>query len=320
MLLEQIFEFVAKTFTVCHQKVHCLTSCPQSKHVTYLPTISLGKLIHKLMHRDIRKSVHLQLCHPKDLPTLLPVPKPHFDGVLELSLDQPNRIVAPGMPDWILDQDLVELLAVRQSDLQRVRRGPFFLRIVVVGRELRVFFQVDSLPQRLDAGVPRPGGVVLVVARFDHGALEEDHGDHVLHAVVAVRGVVQRALLVDDDHGGLLGLDADVGDILSRIEVPRAQDVADLLSGFDARGTVPFDGVDLEEDVLNHPALERARKLELLSFEEGVVEAPSRGRQYGWGSRLAILREEGQVHGAHAGVAGCPAFTGSGVGGLAKGA
>lgn len=138
--------------------------------------------------------------------------------------------------------------------------------------------------------------------------------------MVAVRGVVQWALLVDDGHGCLLGPHSNMGDILVRIEVPRAHHLAELFRGFDTRGAMPFDSVDLEEDILDHPALEGARKLEFLSFEEGVVEAPSRGRQYGWSSRLAILGEDGQVHGAHAGVASCPAFTRSGIGGLAKGA
>lgn len=291
---------------------------PKPIHVSR-PTGPLGKPIHELIHRDIGKSIHLQRRHLEDLTALLPVSETVFDAVLELRPHKTVRVVAPRVPDGILDQHLVQLRAVRQTDLQRVRRTPF-LPVVVVGRHLRVFFEVDLLPEGLDAGVAGPGRVVAVVARLDHGALEEDDGDHVLHAVVAVRRVVQRALLVDDDHGGLLGPDADVRDVLVRIEVTRAQDLADLFGGFDARGAVPFDSVDLKEDVFNHPALEGARELEFLSFEESVVEAPSWGRQYRWGSRLAVLGEKGEVHGAHAGVAGRPAFAGSGVGGLPKGA
>lgn len=249
---------------------------PKTKRVPH-PISALGKSIHELIYRDIGKGVHLQRRHLQDLTALLPVSKAALDAVLELGLDQTVRVVPPRVPDGILDQHLLQLGAVRQPHPQRVRRTPF-LPVVVVGRELRVFFEVDALPEGLDAGVAREGRVVAVVARLDHGALEEDDGDHVLHAVVAVRRVVQRALLVDDDHGRLLGPDADVGDVLVRIEVPGAQDLADLLRGFDAGGAVPFDRVDLEEDVFNHPALEGARELECVAFEEGVVEAPSRGR------------------------------------------
>lgn len=291
---------------------------PKTKHVSR-PTISLGKSIHELIYRDIGKGIHLQRRHLKYLTALLPVSKTAFDAVFKLRLHQTIRVIPPRVPNGILNQHLLQLRAVCQTYLQCVRRTSF-LPVVVVGRELRIFFEVDSLPEGFDARVTRPGRVVAVVARLDHGALEEDYGDHVLHAVVAVRRVVQRALLVDDDHGRLLGPYADVGDVLVRIEVPGAQDLADLFRGFDAGGAVPFDRMDLEEDVFNHPALEGARELELVAFEEGVVEAPSRGRQYCWGAWLAIFGEEGEVHGAHAGVASGPAFTGSGVGGLAKGA
>lgn len=291
---------------------------PETHHVSR-PASSLGKSIYELMYRDIGKGLHIQRGHLEDPTALLPVPETAFDAVLKLGLDQTTRVIPPRVPDGVLHQHLVQLRAVGQTDLQRVRRRPF-LPAVVVGRELRIFFEVDSLPERLDAGVLRPGRVVAVVARLDHGALEEDDGDHVLHAVVAVRRVVQRALLVDDDHGRLLGPYPDAGDVLVRIEVPGAQDPADLFRGFDAGGAVPFDRVDLEEDIFNHPGLEGARELEFVSFEEGVVEAPSWGRQNCGGSWLAMLREEGQVHGAHAGVASRPAFTWPGVGGLAKGA
>ena len=196
------------------------------------------------------------------------------------------------MPDRILHEHLAQQLTVRQTYQQRARRGEF-PPVVVIGRELRVFFEDDALPQRLDAQVPRPGGLVPVVARFDHGALEQDDGDHVLHAVVAVGRVVQGALLVDNRHGCLLGSHPDVGNVRGRVQVPRTQGPADLGRGFDSGSAVAFDRVDLEEDILHHPALEGARKSELLSPEEGVVEAPARRRQDRGGPRLAVLGEEG---------------------------
>ena len=257
-----------------------------------LNTPALDKVIHKIIHGHPGERFPLQGRHPQDLATLPPVPEAGFDVVLELGTDQPHRIVPPRMPDRILHQHLAQPLTVRQTYQQRARRGAF-APVVVIGRELRVFFEDDARPQRLDARVPRPGGLVAVVARFDHGALEQDDGDHVLHAVVAVGRVVQRALLVDDRHGGLLGSHPDVGNVGGRVQVPRTQGPADLGRGFDSGSAVAFDGVDLEEDILHHPALEGARKPELLSPEEGVVEAPARRRQDRGGPRLAVLDEEG---------------------------
>ena len=249
-------------------------------------------MIHKNIHRHLGKRFLLQRRHAQDLATLLPVPEAGFDVALKLGTDQAHRIVPPRMPDRILDKHLAQPLTVRQTNQQRARRAAF-PPVVVVGREARVFFEDDALAQRVDARVPRPGGLVAVVARVDHGALEQDDGDHVLHAVVAVGRVVQGALLVDDRHGGLLGPHADVGDGRGRVQVARAQGPADLGGGFDAGGAVAFDGVDLEEDVLHRPAREGARKPELLAPEEGGVEAPAGGRQDGGGPRLAVPGEEG---------------------------
>lgn len=80
-----------------------------------------------------------------------------------------------------------------------------------------------------------------------------------------------------------------------------------------------FDGVDLEEDVLDHPAAEGAGQLEFVPAEERVVEAPARGGQRAGGPRLPAPRQPCHLHGAHAGVARGPALAGARVGGVAEG-
>ncbi len=72
---------------------------------------------------------------------------------------------------------------------------------------LNVAFSVtDHLrAQRVDARIARH--VVLVVVGREP-AEDQRHGDHVLQAMIAVRGVRERPRLVDDAHAGLLRLDA----------------------------------------------------------------------------------------------------------------
>ena len=49
----------------------------------------------------------------------------------------------------------------------------------------------------------------------------ERHGDHVLDAVVAVGGIVERALLVDDADARLVRADRDLLDVVGGLAQPR---------------------------------------------------------------------------------------------------
>ena len=57
----------------------------------------------------------------------------------------------------------------------------------------------------------RGDGVVVVFG--GEAAEDEGDGDHVLDAVVAVGGIVERALLVDDADAGFVGADGDALDV-----------------------------------------------------------------------------------------------------------
>jgi hypothetical protein len=77
-----------------------------------------------------------------------------------------------------------------------------FSGVVVVAGELRVLDAVDLVAQQIDLRVR--GDRVLVVCGGEP-AVEQRHRHHVLDAVVAVGGVVERALLVDDADRRLVG-------------------------------------------------------------------------------------------------------------------
>ena len=84
--------------------------------------------------------------------------------------------------------------------------------VVVVGGELRVFDAGDGGAEVVDARAPDGiAGDGVVVVFGGEAAEDQGDGDHVLDAVVAVGGVVERALLVDDAHAGFVGADGDAG-------------------------------------------------------------------------------------------------------------
>ena len=89
--------------------------------------------------------------------------------------------------------------------------------------------------------------------------------------MVAVRGVVERAGLVDDAHAGFLGLDDDLLDVVDAV----LDGVMQGHAGFDRGLRVEFRRVgNLEQHVLHDVAAVVALEAELIAFEEHVVEAP----------------------------------------------
>src|SRR5882672_9153308 len=190
---------------------------------------------------------------------------------LEL-LDQARDafLAAALVPERILDHHLRERAAVIELDGERVRDRAL-LGVQVVFAELLVLDAGHLVSQTIDAGIARD--VVLVVRRRE-AAEDERHGDHVLDAVVAVRRVRKRSLLVDYADRRLVGPDPDFLNVFSRFAA-RFHLLKDGQRRFGRRLGVELGGEgDLEEDVLDHVAAVGALELERLPLEEHVVEAP----------------------------------------------
>jgi hypothetical protein len=75
------------------------------------------------------------------------------------------------------------------------------LGVEIILAVARVFDDLHLEAQRVDA---RIGGLLVLVVLGGQRAVDERDGDHVLDAVIAVGGVIQRAGLVDDADGGFL--------------------------------------------------------------------------------------------------------------------
>src|ERR1035438_5873806 len=56
---------------------------------------------------------------------------------------------------------------------------------------------------------------VLVVGRRQT-AEKQGNGDHVLDAMVTVRGIIERALLIDDTEAGFMGANGNLPNIIGR--------------------------------------------------------------------------------------------------------
>ena len=110
---------------------------------------------------------------------------------------------------------------------------------------------------------------------------------------LAIGKVVERALLIDDADGSLLGADANALDIVRRLTSslePLVEDVRCL----DGRLGVELGRIgDLEEDVFHHVRAVRALELEGPALEEHVVKAPRLGGQDRGQARLAPLDDVG---------------------------
>ena len=99
--------------------------------------------------------------------------------------------------------------------------------------------------------------------------LTTNRSDHLL----AVGEVVERTLLVDDAHGGLLGSDADALDVVRGL-AHRLQLVVNNVGGFNRGLSVELGGVrDLEQNILHDIGGVRHRKLERLALNTSAVSA-----------------------------------------------
>ena len=206
--------------------------------------------------------------------------------------------------------------AVGEGEGEGVGDGAFF-GVEVVGGEGGIFDAGHLCTKRIYPWVLRDG--VLVVGG-EEAAEEEGDGDHVLHAVVAIGGVRERAGFVDDAEAGLVGAEGDGGDVGGRLPCCEHL-VAEGHGGFDGGLGVELGGeADFEEDVFHDVGAVGSLEGEGFSAEGDVVEAPDGGGEGGGIAHLAALDHEGEADGAAGGVAGGPGFAGAGVGGVAVGA
>ncbi|MNC17041.1 hypothetical protein D3C75_649060 [compost metagenome] len=172
-------------------------------------------------------------------------------------------------------------------------------------------------PQRVDA---RIGSHVVLVILGHQPPMQQRDGHHVLHAVVAVGGVMQRPLLVDDADAGLLGTDRDVLDVLD-LPPQRAQLMVQQDRCLHRRLPVELGReTDLEQHVFHHVAAERAAEGKRLAMHRYRLEAPGRCTEHAGVAHLAGGGHQRQAHATAGRVTGCPALARAGVGRMPVGA
>src|SRR5262249_36830151 len=115
------------------------------------------------------------------------------------------------MPDGILDC-LLKDRAVIQFGTQRVCDRSL-LRIMIVGGIRRLFNAFYSGAQSVD---PWIGGDFIFVVSCCESAKDQRNGNHVLHAMIAVGWISQRAFLVDDAETGFVCANCDATNVRSR--------------------------------------------------------------------------------------------------------
>jgi hypothetical protein len=109
------------------------------------------------------------------------------------------------MPDRIIHQKALGMRTICKKDLHAVRDRTFS-RIEVIDRELFVFRNFHLFPERVDA---RVRGDFIFVVGGRQPTENEGHRDHVLEAMVSVRGVIERSGLIDDSLSAFLCFNND---------------------------------------------------------------------------------------------------------------
>src|SRR5471032_3404470 len=204
----------------------------------------------------------------------------------------------------IFDDDFIEFAAVIKLDGQRISDRTL-LRIVIILRELRVFHAFHLRAQGVNALILR---YAVFVIRSGQATMDHRHGDHVLNAVIAVGGVIERTLFIDDTNRRFVRADRDLLDVFDLLT--RFRELA--MQGhrrFHRRLRVEFSWEgDLEQDVFHHVRTVWTLELELVALEEHVVEAPCFSGQNRRIAHLARLRDQRETHGTRGRIAGCPRF------------
>jgi hypothetical protein len=152
------------------------------------------------------------------------------------------------MADRELDKHLIKDSAVIERNRERIGDEALF-RIVVINRELLLVDASDLSAKCVNA---RIGGSSVGVRLGCEPAEDERVRNHVINVVVAVRKVVQRALLVDDAHGSFLSTNSDALDIVRRLSHFFQLGIENV-SSLDGGLRMELGGIgDFEEDVLHN--------------------------------------------------------------------
>src|SRR5712691_4278600 len=136
--------------------------------------------------------------------------KPAVEVPAEFRFEQGNAfLTAAAMADGIFYRHLARSDSVPEENLQLVRDRAL-PGIEIVAR-IPLVLDADHLgAQRVDARIP--GDIVFIVGG-GQVALDQTDGDHVLDAVVAIRRVMERSLLVDDADRRFVRHDFDLLDV-----------------------------------------------------------------------------------------------------------
>ena len=225
------------------------------------------------------------------------------NGIVEFFQQQGNALTAPApVADGIIHADFPGGRTVPEEHLHRIAYGALF-RVVVVGSKLPVFRHLHFLPERIDA---RVGGNGVLVIPGGEAAEDQGDGGHVLDAVVTIRGVIQRAGLVDDTHACLLGFHHHLVDVSQPVPNLFMQGQGRFHRGL---GVKLSRERYLEQDVFHNVTAKSAFCFDLVALEQHVLEAPVLGAERGRITHLTGQRDQGMTHRATGGLSGRPAFS-----------
>ena len=151
---------------------------------------------------------------------------------------------------------------------------------------------------------------VFVIFRAQF-AENQSNGRHVLQAMIAVGGIVEQALLVNNAEGGFVGCQTDAFNFRQAVFDPRMK----LDGGFDRGLGVELGGkANFKEHVLHHMAAQRAGQANRLGAEERVAKTPGFGGENGGITHFVFQGHERVLHGPGSGVSRRPRFARAGVG------
>ena len=205
------------------------------------------------------------------------------------------------MPDWIIDGDALRARAIFEEYLYRIA-DIAFAGIEIVFRKTLILTDFHFVAQRVDSWIR--SNVIFVIGRGQATEYHR-HGNHVLNAVVPVRGVIQRAGLVDDANARFLGFDDNFFYVVESIFDLIVQRHAGLDRGLSVELRRKR---DFEQDILHYVAAKTLREGERLAFEQHVEVAPGLRRQCRRISHFARQRDQRESHGAACRITGCPAL------------
>lgn len=231
----------------------------------------------------------------------------------ELLLDLGNSLLtSAAVTQGVLDLDDVGLSAISELDLDSVGNAALS-RVQVADRVGLVLSDFHLLSQGVNSGVL--GEVILVVVS-GQVAKDETNGSHVLQAVIAISGVDERTLLVDDANSGLVGLNVDLLDLVQARSNLRVQ----LDGTFDSGLSMEFSREgDLEQNVLHDVLLEGALELERLTLEQHVRETPLGSGESSLVAHFALQGHQGQTNTTGSSITSSPRFARTSVGEVSVG-